>query len=42
MGRKVLKITENELKGIIRNSVKKILKEGVEYVDDVDISKIPI
>lgn len=42
MGRKVLKITENELKGIIRNSVKKILNESVEYVDDVDISKIPI
>ena len=42
MDRKIIRITENELKKIIRKSVNEALNMASDLDDDIDITKIPI
>ena len=42
MAKKVIRLTEEDLKEIIKESVKKVLNENNMLDDDIDITKIPI
>lgn len=42
MTKQVIRLTESDLHRIVRESINRVFKETTDYIDDVDISKIPI